>query len=877
MYRVLPLRGFSILAAIGVWISLACGPAAAVTWNKTYSGFSSPVELTNAGDGTQRLFVVQQGGQIRLIKGGVIQPTPFLNLGTLTSGGGERGLLGVAFHPQYATNRQFFINYTRASDGATVIARYTASTGNPDIADPVSATILLTIPQPYANHNGGALKFGPDGFLYIGMGDGGSGNDPEGRAQDKTTLLGKILRIDVNQGSPYAIPPGNPYPTGVGGLPEIFAVGVRNPWRMSFDRGTGDFWFGDVGQGAVEEIDRLAAGTGAGANFGWRMLEGNVCTGLSGPFTCTDPTLTAPAITYTHSVGCSVTGGYVYRGAAIPSLVGQYVYGDFCSGRIWAAQRNAAGAWVPTELGDTGYGISGFGEDEAGELYFADYGTGDIYKFADTAPPTPVLAVSNASLAFGNVNVGSTSNPQMATLSNSGGGTLTLTGLTNGGANPGDFARTGTCAVGTNLTALQSCTIVYQFAPSQVGARAANLAIASNGGSATITLSGTGVAVTPPPAFGVSATALTFGNVAVGSISPTQMFIIGNSGGGTLALASLTAGGANSVEFLRTGTCTATSLLTAGQSCSVFYQFAPAAVGVRTATLSIASNAGSALVTLTGTGVGTATAPILRASSTALAFGTVSLGGTSPPQVITLTNTGGGTLLLGALSQGGAHPFEFLRSGTCNVGTSLTGTQSCSVSMQFAPAVIGVRNATLDIASSGGTATVQLSGTGAMSGGALASVIEYYHAGLDHYFVSALAADIDALDSGKFKGWARTGKSFNAFVTAQPGANPVCRFYLPPAVGDSHFFSASPDECAEVLAKFPGFTYESAAAMYEFLPDTITGACPPNAIPVYRAWNQRIDSNHRYTVERLVRDQMVAKGYVREGYGPEGVAMCAPL
>ncbi len=874
----LHVQSLSAIAAIGLCVPPAFDAAAAVTWNKIHSGFSAPVEITNAGDGTQRLFVLEQGGRLRLIKGGVIQATPFLDLGGLTSSGGERGLLGVAFHPQYATNRRFFINYTRASDGATVIARYTASAGNPDIADPASATVLLTIPQPYPNHNGGALKFGRDGFLYIGMGDGGSGNDPQGRAQDKTTLLGKILRIDVNHGNPYTIPPGNPFPTGVGGLPEIFAVGVRNPWRMSFDRATGDFWFGDVGQDAVEEIDWLPAGTGAGANFGWRVLEGNTCTGLSGPVTCTDPTLTAPAITYPHSVGCSVTGGFVYRGAAIPSLVGQYVYGDFCSGRIWAAQRNGSGVWVPTELGAaTPYGVSGFGESESGELYFADYGSGDIYRFTDTAPAAAVLAVTTTSLNFGNVNVGSTSSAQTVTLSNSGGGILTLSALTAGGANPGDFSRSGTCAVGTNLTTLQTCTIIDQFVPTAAGARTANLVIASNGGSATISVSGTGVAVPLAPALTLSTVALTFGNVNVGSASPVQTITVSNSGGGTLILTALTAGGANSAEFPRTGTCTATSALPAGQNCTLVYQFVPAAVGGRTATLSIVSNAGSASATLAGTGVTAVPAPVLDVSSMELALGTVNVGSASPTQAVTLTNTGSGTLSLSALTLGGAHPADFIRGGTCSIGTNLTSTQSCTVTMLFAPAVIGARSATLAIASNGGTKVVTLSGTGATAAGALASVIEYYHAGLDHYFVSALAADIAALDSGQFKGWSRTGKNFNAFITAQPGTSPVCRFYLPPVHGDSHFFSASPDECAQVLVKFPGFTYESAAAMYEFLPDTTTGSCPANTVPLYRLWNQRVDSNHRYTIDRFIRDQMVAQGFVREGYGPEAVAMCTPI
>src|SRR4030095_4347236 len=255
-------------------VVLACAlraspAAAAITWNKVYSGFSSPVEITQAHDGSQRLFVVEQAGAIRLIKNGLIQATPFIDLGGVITANGEQGLLGLAFHPQYATNRQFYVNYTRKADGATVVARYLASALDPDVADPLSGTILLTIAQPESNHNGGAVKFGPDGFLYFGMGDGGGANDLHGaigNAQNKSTLLGKILRIDVDNGgaNPYAIPSGNPYATGVGGLPEIFQIGVRNPWRISFDRLTGDFWFGDVGQDAVEEVDWFPVGTGAG-------------------------------------------------------------------------------------------------------------------------------------------------------------------------------------------------------------------------------------------------------------------------------------------------------------------------------------------------------------------------------------------------------------------------------------------------------------------------------------------------------------------------------------------------------------------------------------------------------------------------------------
>lgn len=538
-----PIRWSAVVfAVVGAWCA-ANSATAAPSWTHIASGLASPVEVAHAGDGSTRLFIAEQGGQIRLIKAGVLQPRPFLDLGGLTVKDSERGLLGIAFHPRYASNRQFYVNYTRAADGATVVARYEASSTDPDVANPASATVVLTIAQPYWNHNGGALKFGPDGHLYIGTGDGGATNDPEGRAQDVNSLLGKILRIDVDHGAPYAIPAGNPFAQG-GGRPEIFAVGVRNPWRMSFDRATGDLWFGDVGQDAVEEIDRIAPVSSAGANFGWRVREGNRCTGLSGPVACTDSTLVDPVVTYGHDAGCSVTGGYVYRGTAVPALYGRYVYADFCSGRLWAAEPLTNGAWSPRVLGDTSYFISSFGEDEEGEMYFVDYTLGRLYKFEETA----------------------------------------------------------------------------------------------------------------------------------------------------------------------------------------------------------------------------------------------------------------------------AVP-----------------------------------------------------------------VVEYYNARLDHYFVSALGSDIAALDAGRLPGWTRTGRTFNAYTTRHPGTTPVCRYYMPPAVGDSHFLSADPAECAAVGAKFPAFVLESSAAMHVFLPDLVTGTCPAATRPVYRLWNGRTDSNHRYTTDAGVRDEMVARGFVREGYGPNAVAMCAPL
>ena len=245
-------------------------------------------------------------------------------------------------------------------------------------------------------------------------------------------------------GNPYAIPPNNPWAIGVAGLRGDLGGGARNPWRMRFDPETGDLWVGDVGQGAQEEIDLLPAGTGAGANLGWRVMEGTqLHRAGSGPVACNDPTLISPVITYTHSLGCSVTGGFLYRGTQVPSLANRYVYGDFCSGRLWSAQRNVSNEWIPTEIADTGFGFSTFGEDDAGELYFADYGTGDIYRFAESGAGTPILVAPAGPLAFGNVALGSASAAQLFNITNGGGGTLSITSLTSGGLNPWSFC-TGT-------------------------------------------------------------------------------------------------------------------------------------------------------------------------------------------------------------------------------------------------------------------------------------------------------------------------------------------------------------------------------------------------------------------------------------------------
>jgi uncharacterized repeat protein (TIGR01451 family) len=371
------------------------------------SGFTYPVQATHAGDGSSRLFVVEQPGRIRILENGAIVDTPFLDLTSQVVYGGERGLLGLAFHPNYQTNGQFYVNYTRAGDGATVIARYHVSTGNPNIADPDSAQVLLTIGQPYANHNGGQLLFSPhEGYLYIGMGDGGSGGDPLNHAQNVTTLLGAMLRLDVDGASPYAIPPDNPY-VGREGRDEIWAIGLRNPWRFSFDRETGDLYIGDVGQNLWEEIDYQVASAPGGQNFGWRCKEGDHEYNFSGD--CPDLTLTDPIAEYSHTEGRSVTGGFVYRGRRYPALVGRYFYADYVTGKIWSLYKASSepDTWTPPQLElDTGLNISAFGEDEEGELYVVDRSGGTIRRLADVNGPSPNLSTSEKQASRPSADIG---------------------------------------------------------------------------------------------------------------------------------------------------------------------------------------------------------------------------------------------------------------------------------------------------------------------------------------------------------------------------------------------------------------------------------------------------------------------------------------
>ena len=340
-----------------------------------------PVDLASP-PGNSRLFVVEKAGRIRIIENGTLLAPAFLDISAQVSSNGERGLLGLAFDPDYETTGRFVVNYTDLA-GDTHIAAFTVSSGDANRADPASEELILRVDQPFENHNGGQVAFGPDAYLYIALGDGGGSGDPMANGQSLTTLLGKLLRIDLNGGSPYGIPSANPFSAVAAARSEIWSYGLRNPWRFTFDRLTGDLYIADVGQGEREEIDvGLAAdGAGRGANYGWDIMEGDACfEPASG---CDRTGLILPVLQYDHSEGCSVTGGHVYRGSAIPALQGTYFYSDFCSGWV-RSFRLSSGAvaeereWPALQAGN----VTSFGQDDAGELYILTSG-GSVYRIVE--------------------------------------------------------------------------------------------------------------------------------------------------------------------------------------------------------------------------------------------------------------------------------------------------------------------------------------------------------------------------------------------------------------------------------------------------------------------------------------------------------------
>jgi glucose/arabinose dehydrogenase len=363
------------------------------------TGTPQVVDIRHAGDGSGRLFLVQRNsGRIHILKDGQVQATPFLDIGDrVLSSGGEQGLLSLAFAPDYPSSGLFYVWYTKLS-GDMSLSRFSVS-ADPDLADANSEEELLEVAQPFAHHNGGRLLFGPDRMLYLSIGDGGSGGDPQGNGQSLDTLLGKIIRIDVDPAlTPYGFPPDNPFVANGAARDEIWAYGLRNPWRMSFDRLTGELYIADVGQNSVEEVNHQSFGSAGGQNYGWNIMEGDQCFGGGN---CSTQGLTLPVAQYLHGLGCSVTGGEVYRGGNYPGLAGVYLYGDFCSGRIWGLTRDGE-AWQTGLLADAAFNIMTFGEDQAGEIYLSS-GAG-VYLLSDGEPVSQPPATINRGLTDAWVN-----------------------------------------------------------------------------------------------------------------------------------------------------------------------------------------------------------------------------------------------------------------------------------------------------------------------------------------------------------------------------------------------------------------------------------------------------------------------------------------
>jgi len=371
------------LAVTIFWSLLGCGsnslqaPPSQLALHVVAQGLTKPLFLTSAPGDSSRLFIVDQDGRIRIVRNDTLLATPFLDLSGHVSSGSEQGLLGLAFHPNYRTTGWLYVDYTNVT-GDTRVVRYTVS-ADPNVSDSTTSDTVLAVAQPFANHNGGMLVFGQDGYLYVGLGDGGSAGDPQGNGQNRHVLLGKILRLDVDHGSPYTIPATNPFRGDTSARAEIWDLGLRNPWRFSFDRATGDLYIADVGQDLWEEVDFEASGATGGVNYGWNVMEGAHCYNAA---TCNQTGLTLPVVEYSHANGCAVIGGYVYRGSRLPELTGQYLYSDLCSGWVRSFQVLLGQARNPhdwTSEINPGGGVTSFGEDARGELYILN-GSGTVYR-----------------------------------------------------------------------------------------------------------------------------------------------------------------------------------------------------------------------------------------------------------------------------------------------------------------------------------------------------------------------------------------------------------------------------------------------------------------------------------------------------------------
>ncbi|HCW45575.1 MAG TPA: hypothetical protein DGU45_09740, partial [Planctomycetes bacterium] len=419
LFLVRTLCAFLVILVLFPDVSIAESGTTPLSTRRIASGVARPVLVAAPEGDFERLFIVQQAGIIRIydMASATLLTTPFLNINSIVGGGNsgadERGLLGLAFHPDYMNNGFFYLYYTNNSSD-TVVARFSVSATNPNVANGSPDQILFTQNQPFTNHNGGMIAFGPnDGYLYIGLGDGGSANDPQGNSQNPNTRLGKMLRLDVDAGTPYAIPPDNPFVGPGAPLDEIWATGLRNPWRFSFDRDNGDLYIADVGQFNWEEISIQPFSSVGGENYGWRCMEGNSCTGLSG-CACNSAALTDPVQVYSHGSGCSITGGNVYRGCAMPDMHGIYFYSDWCTSTIWSFLWNGSSVTEFTnrsaELNPPGSqsisGVTGFGEDAYGEVYICDWNGGEIFKIVpaniDSVDTNGNFIVDSCECAIGN-------------------------------------------------------------------------------------------------------------------------------------------------------------------------------------------------------------------------------------------------------------------------------------------------------------------------------------------------------------------------------------------------------------------------------------------------------------------------------------------